>query len=62
MRNIPDKSCRTKTQILCSGVLFFFFFFPLENRAVHEIMWKNIAERGQTTDGNMAHAYRMLDT
>jgi hypothetical protein len=32
---------KIKTHILCSVFLLFFFF---ENRAVYEIMWKNIAE------------------
>jgi len=36
-------------------------FFPRENRAAHEIMWKNIVERGQATDDDMAHADYMLD-
>jgi len=30
-------------------------------RAVYEIMWKNVVERGRTDD-NMAHAHCMLDT
>jgi hypothetical protein len=30
------------------------------NRAVYEIMWKNIVERGRLHD--MAHAHFMLDT
>ena len=34
----------------------------LKNRAVYEIMWKNVVERGQATDDNMAHAHCMLDT
>ena len=33
---------KIKTHILCS-VTFLFF----ENRAVYEIMWKNIVERGR---------------
>jgi hypothetical protein len=37
-----------KTHILCS-IMFFF-----ENRAVYEIMWKNIVVRGRPHD-NMAH-------
>ena len=32
----------------------------LENRAVFEIMWKNILERGSPHD-NKAHAHCMLD-
>jgi len=39
MRNISDKICReNETRILCSVT-----FFP-ENRAVYEIMWKNIVQ------------------
>jgi hypothetical protein len=41
MRNVPDKSCREKTHILCSVTFFF------DNRAVYEILWKNILERGR---------------
>jgi len=44
---------KIKKHILCSMFLF--------NRAVYEIMWKNIVERGKATDGNMAHAHCMLD-
>jgi hypothetical protein len=42
--------------------MFSNFFFSFENRAVCEIMWRNIVERGQATDDNMAHAHCMLDT
>jgi len=52
-------SCRVvwkiKTRILCS------VNFSPENRAVYEIMWKYIVERGRPQD-NMAHAHCMLDT
>jgi len=34
--------------------------FP-ENRAVYEIMWKNVVEP-DATDENMAHAHCMLGT
>jgi len=44
-----------KTHILCSVT-------SLENRADYEMMWKNIVERGQTTDGSVAHALFVLDT
>ena len=37
------------------------FFFPPQNRAVYEIMWKNMAELDRSHD-NMAHAHFMLDT
>jgi len=32
---------KIKTHILCSVIIFF------ENRAVYEIMWKNVVERGR---------------
>jgi hypothetical protein len=43
MRNVSHKSCRKNqnTHFVFSD----FFFF--ENRAVYEIMWKNIVERGR---------------
>ena len=34
---------KIKTHILCS-IPFYIFFFP-ENRAVYEIMWKNLVQR-----------------
>jgi hypothetical protein len=40
MKNVSEKSCR-ETQ----NTFMFNFFF--ENRAVYEIMWKNIVERGR---------------
>jgi hypothetical protein len=41
MRNISDTVVKEiKTHILCSITLF-------ENRAIYEIMWKNIVERGR---------------
>jgi hypothetical protein len=40
-----------KTQILCSVKLFF------ENRAVHEMMWENIAQQGRPLDTNLWHAH-----
>jgi hypothetical protein len=43
MRTISNKWCReNQTRILCSV-----FFFFSENRAVYEIMWKNILEPGR---------------
>ena len=54
MRNVSDKSLEDfKTHILCSIVFFF------ENRAVYEIMWKNIVEwsRPQMTIWRMSIAY-----
>jgi hypothetical protein len=49
MRNVLDKSVeKIKTHILYSTLLFFFFF---ENRAVCEIMSKNMVEpEGVTND------------
>jgi len=41
---------KIKTHILCSATFFF-----IENRAIYEIMWKNIVERGRPD--NMAHAH-----
>ena len=43
MRNVSDKSCREnqKTRFVCSDPFF------SQNRAVYEIMWKNIIERGR---------------
>ena len=45
---------KIKTHVLCSTAFFF------ENRAVYEIMWKNIAEAGQATGNSMARANCML--
>jgi len=36
--------------------------FFVENRAICEIMWKNILRVGQTTDDNTAHAHCIVDT
>jgi len=43
MRNVSDKSCREKqnTHFVFSN----FFLFPLENRTIDKIMWKNTEER-----------------
>ena len=46
---------KIKTHILCSVTFF-------ENRAIHEIMWKNIVEGGQATGEDMDHVLCMLDT
>ena len=45
MRNVSDRSCRENqnTHFVVSN----FFFPPPENRAVNEITWENIAERGR---------------
>jgi len=44
MRNVSDKSC---TENQNTHFVFINFFSPPENRAVYEIMWKNIVERGR---------------
>jgi len=41
LRNVSDKICRENQTHVTFSDLFFFFF---ENRAVYEIMWKNILE------------------
>ena len=39
---------KIKTHILCSITVFFLFlFFFSENRAVYEIMWRNMAQPGK---------------
>jgi len=43
MRNVSDKSCRENQNTRC----VFSNFFPPENRAVYEIMWKNVVEQGR---------------
>jgi len=42
MKNVSDKSCRGNQNAHFMFSVFFFF----ENRAVYEIMWKNIVEWG----------------
>ena len=56
MSNASDRPCteNENTHLIFNK----FFFFP-ENRAVCEIMSKNIAA-GQTNDDNKAHAHCML--
>jgi hypothetical protein len=44
MINIADKSCRENQNAHCTFNDFFFFF---ENRAVYEIMWRNIVDLGR---------------
>ena len=44
MRNVSDKSFRGKSKHTFCVQQFFFLF---ENRAIYEIMWKNIVERGR---------------
>jgi hypothetical protein len=55
MRNVSVKSCREKQNIFYVHSIF------SENRAVYEIMWKNMVNTN-TTDENMAHAHCILDT
>ena len=58
MRYDSDKSCRENKKTFYIQKRFFFF----ENRAVYEIMLKNINRAGQATDDNMAPEHFMLDT
>jgi hypothetical protein len=53
MRNVSDKSCRENQDTH----FVFKIFFP-ENRALYDIMWKNMVEpdRPQTTKGRMRFA------
>ena len=44
MRKVSDKSCRENQN---THFVFNAFFFFYENRAVYEIMWKNMVERGR---------------
>ena len=46
-KNQENKRCREtrNTQFMCNIYIYFFFF---ENRAVYEITWKNVLERGRT--------------
>ena len=45
IRNVSDKRCRENQN---THFVFNKLFFFLENRAVYEIMWKNIVERGRS--------------
>jgi len=58
MRNVSDKCRRENKSKHTFYVQYLFLFFP-ENRAVYEIMWKNIAESGrpQMTIWRMRFAY-----
>jgi len=44
MTNASDKICKENQNTQKFG--FSNFFFPFENGALDEIMWKNIVERG----------------
>jgi len=54
LRNVSDKSCRED-----QNTHFMIINFK-ENRAIYEIMRKNIVRVGRATDDNMAHAYCTL--
>jgi len=45
IKNISDLSCRETRNT--HFVFYNFFCFSFENRAIYEIMWKNIVERGR---------------
>ena len=47
---------KIKTRVLRSVILFFFL-----NRAVYEIMWRNIVEPGRPRMTNTVHALCMSD-
>jgi hypothetical protein len=55
-RNIWDKYKRKTKHISCSITFF------LENRAVYEIVWKNVVQTGHRWQLNTAHVLCMLDT
>jgi len=55
MRNILDRS-----YIENQNTRFVFKHVSFENRAVFQIMWKNILDPGRTHDNTM-HAHCMLD-
>jgi hypothetical protein len=50
MGNVSCKRYTENRTILCSTI-----FFPPENRAVCEIIWNNIAERGRTHGNIIRH-------
>jgi hypothetical protein len=54
MKNVPDRSCRKNKNTFNVR-----YIFSPENRAVCEIMWKNVVERGwpQMTIWRMRSAY-----
>jgi hypothetical protein len=56
MANEPGVLEKIETRILCSVISFF------ENRAVYEIMWKNIVERGRPQMAIWRMRHCMLDT
>jgi len=52
-----DKKCSENQNTFCVQKTF----FPPENRAVYEIMWKKYCRAGHAKDDNMALAHFMLD-
>jgi hypothetical protein len=50
---------KTKTHFMFNSFFFFSFF---ENLSFYEIIWKNVADAREATDGKVAHANCMLDT
>jgi len=62
MTNVSDQVIeKIKTHILCSIILFFFFFS--ENHDIYEIKWTNVidSERPETKIISTADAHCMLD-
>jgi hypothetical protein len=57
MRNVSDKCC-----IEIQKKYFMFNKCFVENHTFCEIMWSNVVQREQATDGNMAHAQYMMYT
>ena len=55
MRSISDESCREKTRFKLN-------IFLSENRAVYELVWKNmVRQTGHRRQYNMAHALCTLE-
>jgi len=55
MRNVLEKSCReNQNTYLCSIT-----FFPTENCAVNDIMWKNMVDPEKATDDKIGLIRRM---
>jgi hypothetical protein len=55
MRNVSDGSCREKTRTILYSLALF------EDRAVCEIVWKNVERAGEATYYCMVHAHCMLE-
>ena len=54
MRNVSDERCGTKTHILCSVTLFY------ENRAIYEIMSKNMVQPCRLQIDNIIRRMRFV--